>query len=73
MIDRKEFKELSGSECPYGRKVIIGSKDCENCAFHRIEETTHNTITAARCEGEKESVEKHEKRFNEIINHLKNL
>ena len=72
MIDKEQFKDLSGSECTYVRKVPVGSRDCENCSFHRIEETKYNTITSARCEGEKESVAKHEKRITEIINLLKN-
>ena len=66
MIAKERMRELTEAkeQCPYGRYITVGSRECINCKFNRIVTTdclAH--ITAIRCEGNPKEVRQHIKRM----------
>lgn len=53
MMTNKEFQEMEGAVCPYGRKTNVGDTRCMNCKFHHIE--------SEYCSGDTDTVRRHMK------------
>ncbi|MBR1644299.1 MAG: hypothetical protein IJ684_02885 [Bacteroidales bacterium] len=69
MLTKEEFEKAKSRKkrCPYGRERKVGSVECENCAFHRLESYGDYKIREARCDGDEESVREHSERWERII------
>lgn len=65
MLRKGELGELARrkSPCPYGRGCSVGSEECENCKFNRIEALMKHAVggdtMASRCEGDTQAVAMH--------------
>lgn len=63
MLTPQEYvkHKAKGKPCPYGRATKVGTTQCENCRFNRIEgiQTYNRVITSATCEGDPKSVQRH--------------
>lgn len=46
MLSKEEMGELARRKqpCPYGRGCTVGSLECENCKFNRVEGLTKHTV-----------------------------
>ncbi|MBP3762921.1 MAG: hypothetical protein J6I49_03460 [Bacteroidales bacterium] len=72
MLNTEDYRKAKERQkpCPHGRRRRVGSTECENCTFHRIEDIGDFKIREARCEGTHVSVSQHRKIFKRIINAL---
>ena len=72
MLSKEEMGELARRKqpCPYGRGCTVGSLECENCKFNRVEGLTKHTVgsdtLASRCEGNTQAVEMHLKHLRRM-------
>ena len=72
MLSREEMAELArrNQPCPYGRGCTVGSLECENCKFNRIEALTNLTVgsytMASQCEGNTQAVAMHIKQLRRM-------
>ena len=72
MLSKEEMGELARRKqpCPYGRGCKVGSLECENCKFNRVEALTKNTVggdtMASRCEGDTQAVAMHLKHLRRM-------
>ena len=73
-LTEEKTKELMTLEanCPFGRSVKVGSRECINCGFNSLVQMV-NGVSLGRfvCKGNFESVRRHEKiiaTINKLIN-----
>lgn len=53
MLTKREFQEMKGVRCPYGRETNVGDVRCTNCRLHHIDNDY--------CSGDTDTVRRHMK------------
>ena len=67
MLSKEEMGEMARRRqpCPYGRNRVVGSVECENCRFNKMESVAKqmgSTMTSS-CSGDVRSVAEHVRRM----------